>query len=112
MGPVTKEEAAILLNQPSKTGHPLVSMFIMRRGKKMEYVRPGASYRRMTADKVEETVEITAMAVDLFGIPHVRFKVSFRRPDGKQSDGGVRMLALKAFGTQYRDRLDVTAEAA
>ena len=109
---MTKEEAAIWLNQPNKTGHPLVSMFLTRRGKQLEYVRPGASYRRMTAEKVEETVEITAMAVDSFGIPHVRFKVSFRRPDGKQFDGGVRMLALKEFGTQYRERSNPTLAAA
>lgn len=109
---MTKEEAAIWLNRPNKTGHPLVSMFLMRRGKKLEYVRPGASYRRTTAEMVDEAVEITAMQVDAFGIPHVRFRVSFRRPDGKQFDGGVRMLALKAFGTQYRERLHVTLAAA
>jgi len=101
---VTKEEAAIWLNRPNKTGRSLVSMFLLRRGKKLEYVRLGANYRRMTAENVEETVEITAIAVDSFGIPHVRFKVSFRRPDGRQFDGGDRMLALKAFGTQYRER--------
>jgi hypothetical protein len=109
---VTKEEAAIWLNRPNKTGHPLVSMFLVRRGKKLEYVRPGASYRRTTAENVEETVEITAMAVDSFGIPHVRFKVAFRRPDGRQFDGGVRMLALKAFGTQYRERTELALAAA
>jgi hypothetical protein len=103
---VTKEEAAIWLNRPNKSGHPLVSMFLMRRGrgKLLEYVRPGAIYRRMNAGQVEETVTVTAMGVDSFGIPHARFKVSFRRPDGKQFDGGERMLALKAFGGQYRER--------
>lgn len=101
---MTKEEAAIWLNRPNQTGHPLVSMFLMRRGKRLEYVRSGATYQRMNAGNVEETVRITAMAVDSFGIPHVRFTVSFRRPDGKQFDGGERMLALKAFGAQYRER--------
>jgi hypothetical protein len=109
---VTKEEAAIWLNRPHKTGRPLVSMFLMRRGKQLEYVRPGASFRRLTAEKVDETVEITAVAVDSYGIPHVRFKVSFRRPDGGRFDGGVRMLALKTFATQYRERASATLAAA
>jgi hypothetical protein len=109
---MTKEEAAVWLNRPHPTGHPLVSMFILRRGKKVEYVRAGATYHRANAGNVEETVRITAVAVDSFGIPHVRFTVSFRRPDGKQFEGGVRMLALKAFAEQYRDRASAEPLAA
>lgn len=109
---MTKEEAAVWLNQPNATGRPLVSMFAMRRGRKLEYVRAGAAYHRASAGNVEETVRITALAVDSFGIPHVRFTVSFRRPDGKQFDGGVRMLALKAFAGQYSDRLAAAPLAA
>lgn len=109
---MTKEEAAVWLNRPHPTGHPLVSMFIMRRGKKLEYVRAGAAYHRANAGNVDETVSVTAVAVDSFGIPHVRFTVSFCRPDGKQFDGGVRMLALKAFAEQYQDRVSVAPLAA
>ena len=87
-----------------ETGRPLNSMFF-KRGKKFEYVRPGSTFRTVHRDKMVETATVLSVAVDSFGIPHVQFQVTFRRPNRNIFDGGARMLALKSFAQHYKERV-------
>ena len=87
-----------------ETGRPLNSMFF-KRGRKLEYVRPGSTFRRVHRDKMIETATVLSVAVDSFGIPHVQFQVTFRRPNRNFFDGGARMLALKSFAKHYTERV-------
>ena len=86
------------------TGRSL-SSFFFKRGRKLEYVRPGSTFQRVHSDRMVETARVLSVGTDAFGIPHVRFQVSFRRPNRSQFDGGARMLALKSFADQYRERV-------
>ena len=87
-----------------ETGRPLTSMFF-KRGKKLEYVRAGSTFRKVHDDTMVETATILSVAVDSFGIPHVQFQVTFRRPNRNFFDGGARMLALKSFAKHYTERV-------
>ena len=93
-----------------ETGRPLNSMFF-KRGKKLEYVRPGSTFRRIHDDTMIETATVLSVATDSFGIPHVQFQVTFRRPNRNFFDGGARMLALKSFAEHYTERVERTEEA-
>ena len=44
-----------------------------------------------------------SVADDAYGIPHVRFQVSFRRSNWNFFDGGARMLALSSFTDRYTE---------
>jgi len=85
-------------------GRALSSMFF-RRGDRMEYVRPGSTFQRVHADDMIETAKVESVGTDAYGIPHVKFKVSFRRPNRHSFDEGSRMLALKTFADRYRERV-------
>lgn len=87
-----------------ETGRPLTSMFF-KRGKILEYVRAGSTFRKVHDDTMVETATILSVAVDPFGIPHVKFQATFRRPNRKFFDGGARMLALKSFAKHYIERV-------
>ncbi len=93
-----------------ETGRPLNSMFF-KRGKKLEYVRAGSTFRRIHDDTMIETATVLSVATDSFGIPHVQFQVTFRRPNRNFFDGGARMLALKSFAEHYTERVERTEEA-
>lgn len=82
-----------------------LSSFFFKRGRRLEYVRPGSTFRRVHNDAMVETARVLSVATDSYGIPHVRFQVSFTRPDRNRFDGGARMLALKSFADQYRERV-------
>lgn len=86
------------------TGRVLNSIFF-RRDDRMEYVRPGSTFQRVHADDMIETARVEAVATDAYGIPHVKFRVSFRRPNRHSFDEGSRMLALKTFADRYRERV-------
>ncbi|CAN0526160.1 unnamed protein product [Laminaria digitata] len=79
--------------------------FFFRKGSKAEDVRAGSTYRRVHRDRMVETAQVLSVGNDSYGIPHVRFQVSFRRPNQSRFDGGGRMLALKPFTDQYRERV-------
>jgi hypothetical protein len=85
-------------------GRALSSMFF-RRGGQMEYVRPGSTFQRVHEDDLIETAEVESVGTDAYGIPHVKFKVSFRRPNRSTFEEGTRMLALRTFADRYRDRV-------
>ena len=92
-----------------ENGRALSSIFF-KRGSTVEYVRPGTTFCRVHPDKMVETAKVLSVATDSFGIPHVRFRVSFRRPDQNLFDGGDRLLAIQTFAALYTER--VTPQAA
>ncbi|HUN49136.1 MAG TPA: hypothetical protein VMU85_21560 [Stellaceae bacterium] len=77
-----------------------------------EEVKPGDSYRRSRGDKLTETVTVVDLRSDPAGIPHVRFKVAFERPDVGRFEGGCRILALRSFIDAYRERISQTPASA
>lgn len=79
--------------------------FFFKRGRNLEYVRAGSTFQRVHRDRMVEIAQVLSVGADSYGIPHVRFQVSFRRPNQSQFDGGGRMLALKSFADQYRERV-------
>lgn len=82
-----------------------LSSFFFKRGSNLEYVRPGSTFQRTHRDSMIETAQVLSVGTDSYGIPHVRFQVSFNRPNRNKFDGGARMLALKSFADQYRERV-------
>jgi hypothetical protein len=86
--------------------HALKSMLFRRGEDVLEYVRPGCTFRRIHPDNLVETAKVVAVGTDAHGIPHVKFQVSFARPNrGATSEETSRMLALKTFADRYRERV-------
>ena len=54
-----------------------------------------------------ETAEVLSVGTDSYGIPHVRFSLTFQRPDRNVFNEGPRMLALKTFAERYTERCAV-----
>jgi len=81
----------------------LRSMFF-KRGNSMEYVKAGSSFRRTHRDNMVETAEVLSVAADSFGIPHVRFRLTFMRPDRNVFTEGPRVLSLETFAERYTER--------
>ncbi|MBK19004.1 MAG: hypothetical protein CMM52_09250 [Rhodospirillaceae bacterium] len=90
--------------QSEDKGRRLASMFF-KRGRALEYVRPGSTFQRVHDDELVETAEVESVGTDAYGIPHVKFKVSFSRPNRFSYDEGSRMLALRSFADRYRERV-------
>ena len=87
-----------------EAGQALRSM-LFRRGNDADDVQPGSTYQRVHADNLIETAKVLSIAEDPYGIPHVKFLVSFRRPNRNTFDEGNRMLALKTFADRYKERV-------
>lgn len=104
MSKVSMEKQEVMGWLRNDTGRSLRSFFF-KRGKKLEYVRAGSTFQRVHNDKMVETARVLSVGTDSYGIPHVRFQVSFQRPNRNYFDGGARMLALKSFADQYRERV-------
>ena len=68
-------------------------------------MKPGDSYRREHRYKFVETATVVGLRSDPVGIPHVRFVVEFARPDAGRVEGGSRILALRSFVSNYRERV-------
>lgn len=75
------------------------------RERNTEFVIPGSRFRRVHADDMIEMAEVEAVNTDPYGIPHVKFKVSFCRPNRFSYDEGVRMLSLQTFADRYQERV-------
>ena len=82
----------------------LTSM-LFKRDKPLDYVCAGNMFRRVHDDNLLETAEITSVATDAYGIPHVKFNVTFSRPNRFVYNEGSRMLALRSFAERYRERV-------
>ena len=84
-------------------GRERASMFF-RRGRGMEFIKAGSSFRRVHPDRSVETARVLSVASDSFGIPHVRYEVVFERAQRTVVDG-PRILALSTFTDTYRERV-------
>lgn len=87
-----------------KEGQSFVSAFFGR-AKRMEYVQPGTTFRRIHPDELIETAEVESVAADPYGIPHVKFKVIFSRTNRFTYEEGTRMLALRTFADRYKEQV-------
>ncbi len=101
---MSSEKTEVMGWLKNSSGRPL-SSFFFKRGSPLEYVRPGSTFRKVHHDAMVETAQVLSVGTDAYGIPHVRFQVSFLRPNLNRFDGGARMLALKSFADQYRERV-------
>jgi len=61
----------------------------------------GDRFRHDRDDRVTETATVVATRVDAYGIPHVRFTVTFALPSGRVSET-ERSLSLETFFGRYR----------
>ena len=64
---------------------------------------PGAVFRKVRPDKFVETAKVLALTEDRFGIPHVRFDVSFESPSHRRLTEGIRMLSVETFNEHFPD---------
>ena len=78
---------------------------LFQRETNTEFVIPGSRFRRIHPDELVEMAEVEAVNTDLYGIPHVKFKVSFCRPNRFSYDEGIRMLSLRTFADRYKERV-------
>lgn len=82
-----------------------LSSFFLKRRRNLDDVRTGSTFQRVHRDRMVETGQVLSVGTDTYGIPQVRFQVSFRRPNRSRFDGGGRMLALKSLADQYREHV-------
>lgn len=68
-------------------------------------VETGQLYRRRRESRVTETAEVVSVIQDRVGIPHVRYRVSFARPERHEIPAEYRTLALSVFTELYRERI-------
>src|SRR5260221_700893 len=73
-------------------------------GRKGGEVKPGDSYCRYHRNRVTEKVTVLDLRPDSFGIPHVRFRVTFARELSRPTETALRSLALPSFLESYRER--------
>ncbi len=78
---------------------------LFKREPNLEAIRAGCVYRRVRADNMVETASVLEITDDSFGIPHVRFRVSIGGADRFLFRDGPRLLALRSFAEQYRERI-------
>ena len=81
-----------------------INSVFFTRGGLLEFIKAGSSFRRVRGDNAIETAEVTAIFVDLFGIPHIKFDLSIERPGRQDYRAGARILALRTFCANYGER--------
>ncbi|HYM30778.1 MAG TPA: hypothetical protein VEU47_05730 [Candidatus Cybelea sp.] len=75
-------------------------MFFKRRIP-VDNVREGAVFQRNHPNNLVERAKVVWIGKDSFGIPHVRFQVSYVRPDRQELEG-TKVLALSSFTERYQ----------
>jgi hypothetical protein len=65
----------------------------------------GARFRRMQPNRVAELAEVVSVNDDRVGIPHVHYKVRFKRPEDDRPSVENRCLALSVFAEIYTERM-------
>ena len=73
-------------------------------GRKPVEIAAGAQFRRMKCHRVAELAEVVSVD-DRVGIPHVHYKVRFKRPEDDRPSVENRCLALSVFTELYRERM-------
>ena len=79
-----------------------------KRGDQIEYIKMDSTFRCAHADRTIETAEVISVYADSFGIPHVRYSVSFKRPYRERFQEGPRILALRSFFDHFSERVQVS----
>lgn len=92
-----------IIRQTDERGRDLRSLFF-RRGNSFEYIKAGSSFHRVHPDQMVEIADVLSVGTDAYGIPHVRYQVSYRRPNRAAVSEGQRTLALKSFVARYTER--------
>ena len=77
------------------------------RDNSMDYVLPGTAFRRVHEDELVETAEVESVATDPYGIPHVKFQLTFSRSNRFSYEEGTRMLALRSFTDRYKEQVPI-----
>jgi hypothetical protein len=75
-------------------------MFLKKRQAVAENVKAGSVYQKTHSGDIVEIATVLSVGEDCFGIPHVRFKVRFERPNRKFLED-ARVLALESFAQHY-----------
>jgi hypothetical protein len=89
----------------------LSQSFFVRRGGQYEYIKSGDVFRQHSRLDSGETAIVLSLGLDGQQIPHVRYRLNFRRGRGVEFDGGSRIMALKPFLKLYSDRVAAPAPA-
>ena len=82
-------------------GAQLFSSIFSRRVDLQEFIKVGASFRRVMTDLTVETAEVIDLFSDAYGIPHVRYELSIARPGRAVYVTGPRTIALRAFEQNF-----------
>ena len=82
----------------------LTSIFYQR-GHSLEYVRAGATFRKVRKDQMVETAEIKSVYADPAGVPHVKFDIEMCKPHWPTYKEGPRILSLPVFFETYGERV-------
>lgn len=82
-----------------------MSSLLFKRGEQLEYIKRGSQFRRVLSDRTVETAEVVSVHTDSLGIPHVRYKVDFLRPNRQRYVEGPRILAARSFFDLYQERV-------
>ncbi len=69
---------------------------------KANEITEGARYERLHNGNMIERVEVLWIGDDGFGIPHVRYRVSYSTPNREEFEG-TKMLALESFSSLYTE---------
>ena len=85
-------------------GRMLPSIFF-KRGRQIEYIRRGSSFRRARRNGDVETALVSALYTDGHDIPHIRFHVVFEKPFRAPVKDGPRVLSIKQFFKQFPERV-------
>jgi hypothetical protein len=82
-----------------------------KRGRNLEYLRSGSTFRSVgtnkTRENIVETAYVESVGTDHRGIPHVRFRLAYS-PASRPPEFGkdTRLLALDIFTRKYPERVD------
>lgn len=66
---------------------------------------PGAVFRKVRPDNLVETAKVLALTKDGYGIPHVRYDLTFEGPTHLRFDEGERLLSLASFHERFPERV-------
>lgn len=72
-----------------------------KRAKTREIIK-GAQYERLHNGNMIERVVVLSIGDDSFGIPHVRYRVSYSTPNREEFEG-TKMLSLESFSDLYTE---------
>jgi hypothetical protein len=70
-----------------------------------EEVLPGAVFRKVRPDNLIETAKVLSVTKDGYGIPHVRYDLTFEGPTHFSFGEGERLLSVASFTERFPERV-------